>query len=84
VIKELNGEAGNPITIRAADAAVASIDGSLPDRFRIAGNTDWVKASEFDTDAHPDEYVSRVTFPDLAKMTVSTVGRSSIDAAICA
>lgn len=64
VVKDLHGTAEHPIAIRSFCGERAWIDCSV-DSFRTSPNMDWMPASELDVDAHPDEFVSVMTFaPD--------------------
>ena len=58
-----------PIHIRPWGHEEVTIDGENPEyadgeasRFRIAGNSEWVRAIDDDPAAHPDEYISRKSF----------------------
>jgi hypothetical protein len=50
------------IVIRSYPGESAYIDGSVS-QFRVLGNSDWELARLHDPAAHPDEYVSKTTFP---------------------
>ncbi|MPY88606.1 MAG: hypothetical protein GEU99_11840 [Luteitalea sp.] len=57
VVAGKHGTETQPIVIRSYPGEQASIEGSLPE-FRALNNQDWERASLYDPDAHPDEYVS--------------------------
>jgi hypothetical protein len=69
VLEGLEGTADAPIHIRPWGREEVTIDGENPEyaegeasRFRIAGNSEWVRAIDSDRAAHPDEYISRKSF----------------------
>jgi hypothetical protein len=69
VLERLEGTADAPIHIRPWGREEVTIDGENPkytdgeaSRFRIAGNSEWVRAIDDDPAAHPDEYMSRKSF----------------------
>jgi hypothetical protein len=69
MLKRLEGTSDAPILIRPWGREIVTIDGENPDyangetsQFRIAGNSEWVRAVNSDPAAHHEEYVSKLPF----------------------